>query len=239
MAVLNRIREVTVDRRDNSPDRVLFGTMIALSGFGLLMIYSATKNLGTFSMERQMIFVAAGLIIYTVVSNIDYREYRSIIPAASVIVLVLLVAVFFFPPINDVNRWIPLGFFNLQPAEFAKVVVIVALWLAWQLGAQATALTVVPDGGGTGEPPGHVTRFLESCVRTLGERGVVARGKLRRGAALPEIRAELAQGGHDLLVVGAPLPAAGQPAGFAGLVAELLQQPPPCPLLIVQRQTRG
>jgi rod shape determining protein RodA len=126
-AALTRIREVVVVRRNNRTDWLLFGTMIALSGFGLLMIYSATKDTGTFPMERQMIFVAGGLLIFGIFSNIDYREYRSILPAASIIVLVLLVAVFFFPPINDVTRWIPLGFFNLQPAEFAKVVVIVAL----------------------------------------------------------------------------------------------------------------
>ena len=126
-AVLNRIREVGVVRRNNRTDWMLFGTTLALSAFGLLMIYSATRGSGTFSMERQMIFVAAGLIIFLVTSNIDYREYRGIVPAASVIILILLVAVFFFPAINDVNRWIPLGFFNLQPAEFAKVVVIVAL----------------------------------------------------------------------------------------------------------------
>jgi rod shape determining protein RodA len=127
MAVLTRIREVAVVRRDNKSDRILFATMIALSGFGLLMIYSATRNSGTFSMERQMIFVAAGLIIYLIASNIDYREYRSLIPIISVVTLLLLLAVFVFDPVNNVKRWIPLGFFNLQPAEFAKVVVIVVL----------------------------------------------------------------------------------------------------------------
>jgi rod shape determining protein RodA len=160
-AVLNRIREVGVVRRNNRSDWMLFGTMLALSGFGLLMIYSATRVSGTFSMERQMIFVAAGLIIYLVASNIDYREYRGIIPAAAIIILVLLIAVFFFPPINNVSRWIPLGFFNLQPAEFAKVVVIVALAsllappvsrdeltgpraLTWAKIAQAVILVAVP-----------------------------------------------------------------------------------------------
>ncbi len=160
-AVLNRIREVAVIRRNNRSDWLLFGTMLALSGFGLLMIYSTTRNTGTFSMERQMIFVTAGLIIFAVVSNIDYREYRSIIPAASMVILVLLVAVFLFPPVNEVNRWIPLGSFNLQPAEFAKVVVIVALasllapptsrdemlvprTLSWSKVGQAVLVAVVP-----------------------------------------------------------------------------------------------
>jgi len=126
-AVINRLREVGVVRRNNRTDWILLGTMLAMSGFGLLMIYSATQAGGTFSMERQMIFVAAGLLVFLVSSNIDYREYRGILPSAALVILILLVAVFFFPAENNVNRWIPLGFFNLQPAEFAKVVVIVAL----------------------------------------------------------------------------------------------------------------
>jgi rod shape determining protein RodA len=128
MAVISRLREVAVDRRRNHPDRILFGTMLALSGLGLLMIYSATSSTaGSVGMERQMIFVAAGLIVYLVVSNIDYREWRPIIPMISIIILIALLAVFLFAPVNGSQRWIPLGFFKLQPAEFAKVVVILAL----------------------------------------------------------------------------------------------------------------
>lgn len=159
MTVLTRIREVAVVRRDNKFDRILFATMLALSGFGLLMIYSATRDSGTFSMERQMIFVAAGLIIYLVVSNIDYREYRGIVPMISVVTLLLLLAVFVFDSVNNVTRWIPLGSFNLQPAEFAKVVVIVVLashlapsrsdelgprTMSWQKVLQAVGIVAVP-----------------------------------------------------------------------------------------------
>ena len=159
MTVLTRIREVAVVRRDNKFDRILFATMLALSGFGLLMIYSATRESGTFSMERQMIFVAAGLIIYLLASNIDYREYRGVIPVISLVTLVLLLAVFVFDPVNSVKRWIPLGFFNLQPAEFAKVVVIVVLAsllapsrrdelgpkaMTWQKVLQAVGIVAVP-----------------------------------------------------------------------------------------------
>ncbi len=127
MTTLNRLREFAVDRRENRPDRILFMAMLALSGFGLLMIYSATRNSGTYGMERQMIFVAAGLVMYLVLSNIDYREYRNVIPWISVIVLVPLLAVFAFEPVNGAQRWIPLGFFKLQPAEFAKIAVILVL----------------------------------------------------------------------------------------------------------------
>jgi len=138
MAVLNRLREVAVDRRNNRSDQVLFGTMLALSGFGLLMIYSATRSAGSISMERQMIFVAAGLTIYLIASNIDYREYKGIIPWVSVVVLIALIGVFLFEPVNGARRWIPLGFFKLQPAEFAKVVA--------ELGAYWLELNRLPPG---------------------------------------------------------------------------------------------
>ncbi len=44
MTVLTRIREVAVHRRDNRTDWILLGAMVALSAFGLLMIYSATRS---------------------------------------------------------------------------------------------------------------------------------------------------------------------------------------------------
>ena len=132
MAVVSRLREVAVVRRGNKSDRILLGAIFVLSAIGLMMIYSATRSSGTFSMERQMIFVAAGLIMLLIFSNIDYREYRVMLPIISIVTLVLLGAVFLFDPVSDggvgqAYRWIPLGFFNLQPSEFAKVVVILVL----------------------------------------------------------------------------------------------------------------
>jgi sulfate/thiosulfate transport system ATP-binding protein len=114
--------------------------------------------------------------------------------------------------------------------------------LAWQLGAEATVLTVTGnnhDSGGVDESPAQAERFLEECVRTLGERGVMVHSRLRSGPVLREINNEIEQGGHDMLVVGAPLPGGGHPGWFGGLVVDLLRQPPSCPLLIIQRQTEG
>jgi rod shape determining protein RodA len=118
---------VAIDRRGNRADWILFGTMLALSGFGLLMIYSATRAAGSSGLERQMIFMAAGLFLYLIISNVDYREHSNLIPVVSVVTLLALLAVFLFEPVNGAQRWIPLSFFKLQPAEFAKVVVILVL----------------------------------------------------------------------------------------------------------------
>ncbi len=41
--------------------------------------------------------------------------------------IVLLAAVYFFPPINRAHRWIRLGPIGLQPSELAKVAFVLAL----------------------------------------------------------------------------------------------------------------
>lgn len=129
MATLVRAaREAVSERRQNRPDWVLLATMVSLAVFGLLMIYSATRgSAGSVSMERQMIFVAAGIVLYLVASMIDYREYRAVTPYLYGATILALIAVFFFPERQGARRWIDLPLFDLQPAEVAKVVVVLAL----------------------------------------------------------------------------------------------------------------
>ncbi|MGA7269560.1 MAG: rod shape-determining protein RodA [Acidimicrobiia bacterium] len=119
--------EAVTDRRRNRPDWILFGTMVVLALFGLLMIYSATRVTGASSMERQMISVAAGFVVFLLTSFVDYREYRHLIPYMYGLIIIALVGVFFFPETNGAHRWIAFPFFDFQPAEFAKVVVVLAL----------------------------------------------------------------------------------------------------------------
>jgi rod shape determining protein RodA len=78
-------------------------------------------------MERQMIFVAAGLILFVAVSFIDYRELRHLAPGIYLGLIVLLLAVFLFDPVKGARRWIDLGFFQLQPSEFAKTACVIAM----------------------------------------------------------------------------------------------------------------
>ena len=122
------------DRRRNTPDRVLFVTTLALAMLGLLMIYSATRvglernNLpASFSMERQMIFVAAGLILFVGLSFFDYRELGQIAHVIYGGMLVLLGTVFLFPAVKGAQRWYDLGYFQLQPSEFSKTACVIAL----------------------------------------------------------------------------------------------------------------
>jgi rod shape determining protein RodA len=162
MATLIRSRPAVAERPQRRSDLVLLSSVLALSGFGLLMIYSATRfinerqgAIASFSMERQLVFVVIGLITIGVFSFLDHRELRNFIVPAYVGMVVLLVVVLFFEPINGARSWIQLGVFRLQPAEFAKVITIVALaalfslqrspgTLKWKLVFQSALVLGVP-----------------------------------------------------------------------------------------------
>lgn len=146
------------------PDLGLVGAVVVLSGFGLLMIYSATRAalqrrelLPSASTERQFIFMLIGLAVMFVLSYLDYRDYRFLTPVLYVACLAALGIAFLFDPVNGVRRWISVGPINIQPAEFTKLVLVMVLaslltgdpddssqQLPWRKVLYALGLSVVP-----------------------------------------------------------------------------------------------
>ncbi|MEA2562791.1 MAG: sulfate/thiosulfate transport system ATP-binding protein [Acidobacteriota bacterium] len=108
--------------------------------------------------------------------------------------------------------------------------------LARHLGAEATIMTVLheEEKGAPGEA--HAERFLTSSTRTLWRLGVTASTRMRYGNVRDEILAELAEGKHDLLVLGTPLPGRGGELSLGGLIEKLLPLPllAELPVLIVR-----
>ena len=112
----------------------MFVLMTALLALGVLMVYSATfvrldEEVGdpTLAMRKQLTFAAIALVAFVVTSMIDYREYRNLLPFMYVAVLIGLTVVLFMPVRSGASRWIPLGSFQLQPSEFAKVGLLVVM----------------------------------------------------------------------------------------------------------------
>lgn len=115
---------------------------------GLVVLSSASEANGVrlhndayYFMKRQFMYLVVGLIVAVVTSSVDYRIWRnhpSLTYVFLAVVLVLLVAVFGFKPINGSHRWISLGPIRLQPSELAKLitVIVVSVWLdkaAWRV----------------------------------------------------------------------------------------------------------
>jgi cell division protein FtsW len=82
---------------------------------------------------RQLICAVLGLAGLFVTMRLDYRKLNrpEVVYAAATVTTVLLVAVLFLPPVNDVRRWIRLAGLSFQPSELAKLVTI--LFLAYHI----------------------------------------------------------------------------------------------------------
>ena len=76
---------------------------------------------------RQLIWVALAIPALIAAAWVPYRSLR---PASYLLfgaTIVLLLVVFLMPAHRGARRWIPLGFFDMQPSELAKLTFILAL----------------------------------------------------------------------------------------------------------------
>lgn len=60
-------------------------------------------------------------------TSVSYRRLRHLSPWFYLMCVLLLVVVLFMPIVNGSRRWIPLGVFNFQPSEPARLAFILAL----------------------------------------------------------------------------------------------------------------
>ena len=125
-------------------DWILFLTIVAMVGFGLVMLYSASSAVAElryhvapyYFVVRQIGWAAFSFIVLMYFKRTDYRRMNSPTWAFSGlgIVLTLLVLVYFADPRQ--HRWFKLaGIGSFQPSEFAKPALI--LFLAYFIARRA------------------------------------------------------------------------------------------------------
>ena len=98
-----------------------------LTIIGLVALYSATINSELDEFKKQCIWVLIGLPIMISLLFIDYNIIVRFSPYLYGISIVLLIGVLFTPAVNGASSWFNIGFFAFQPAELAKVFVIMFL----------------------------------------------------------------------------------------------------------------
>ena len=108
-------------------DWPLIAITILICGLGVLQIFSATH--GTLWQDawwKQLLWIAAGLVLMWIVTAIDYHALMAHIVGMYVLSLVLLAAVFLVGrQVFGSTRWIPLPLgFHFQVSEFVKLVII-------------------------------------------------------------------------------------------------------------------
>jgi cell division protein FtsW len=122
-------------------DKWLFGVVLLLVLFGLVMVFSASAVMAKsqfgspyFFMIRQSIWAGLGMIALVILMRIDYRHYNNpkvVFPAIAVTML-LLVGVFASRDSHNTHRWFRFGGgLSFQPSELATPVIV--LFLAYFL----------------------------------------------------------------------------------------------------------
>jgi len=120
-----------VDRRLlKNLDVTLLVVALAILPFGCLMIYSASKGgrAGLGYVERQLVWAPIGLLAGIIAASLDCRVLQRIAGKLYWINLLMLVGVLAAGlSSKGAQRWIGYGPIRIQPSEFAKVILIIAL----------------------------------------------------------------------------------------------------------------
>lgn len=122
--------------RQLETDKVLFGTVVVLLLFGLIMVFSASAVIAQDGfgssyhfLFRQGFWAVIGLVFMVIMMNFDYRRLAkpTIIFPALAIQLVLLLVALLQSPVHNTHRWVHAGRVMLQPSELSKVIIVIFL----------------------------------------------------------------------------------------------------------------
>ena len=130
--------------KPGSVDVSLAATLVGLIAFGVVMVYSASAVYanrmygdGTHFLIRQTIFAAIAFVVLATTSRIDIGLLRRFTYPILLIAVVLMVVVAlgFGRSVGGATRWLRVGPVNMQPAELAKLAMV--LWLVHSLAKKA------------------------------------------------------------------------------------------------------
>jgi rod shape determining protein RodA len=111
-------------------DIPLFLIVMALMGIGLMSIYSATSSDGFWKLDKQLINIAASIVVMFAVARTPPQTLMRFAVPLYLVGLVLLIGVALFGiVVNGSRRWISLGVMRIQPSEIMKIAM--PLMLAW------------------------------------------------------------------------------------------------------------
>jgi cell division protein FtsW len=113
--------------------RLLILVTLGLVAFGLVMVFSATSASAALGegdpmrfLIKQGLYAGAGLVLLAVFTRVDYHALRPLAPLLLAVAFVGCIAVLAIAPsINGAQRWFLVGPISIQPAEIAKLAVLV------------------------------------------------------------------------------------------------------------------
>ncbi|MBW2190133.1 MAG: putative lipid II flippase FtsW [Deltaproteobacteria bacterium] len=150
---MTRASKSTAPLEPGPVDVTLAATLVGLIAFGVVMVYSASavyaNNMfgdGHHFVVRQTIFAAAAFVVLVVSARLNIGLLRrSTYPLLLMsIVLMVAVALGFGRSAGGATRWLTVGPVNVQPAELAKLAMI--MWLAHSLAKKSNQMRTFSIG---------------------------------------------------------------------------------------------
>jgi rod shape determining protein RodA len=113
-------------------DPLLLLATLGLAACSMQALRGATQNdipgEPWYYVERQGIYIVVGLVLMYVVSRLDYSRLRELrYPIYGLMIALLLLVIGIASATRGAKSWIVLPFFNFQPSELGKVLLVVAL----------------------------------------------------------------------------------------------------------------
>ncbi|MEU9607625.1 FtsW/RodA/SpoVE family cell cycle protein [Streptomyces sp. NPDC017979] len=139
ITLLAAVAHLVVRKFAKYADPLLLPLAVLLNGLGLVMIWRLDQSprliaraeaaWGSFSPDapKQMMYSAIGIALFVGVLLLlkDHRILQRYTYISMAVALVLLVLPMFFPARNGARIWVSLGPINIQPGEFAKIIIAV------------------------------------------------------------------------------------------------------------------
>lgn len=178
---MDRFKRGARKNQESFSDYTLLFIVLFLLAFGLVMLYSTsaydanlTYNDSAYLFRKQIFSTLAGLVVLFIVSHLPYHlwERFAVIGYGVSVALVLLIIPFGIEA-NGAKRWLRVFGISLQPAEVAKLAMILFLaYLICKMGRNIRTMKGFLVGLGAAAPISGliyvITRNLSSAIIIMG-----------------------------------------------------------------------
>ena len=178
---MDRFKKGSRKNQESFSDYTLLFIVLFLLAFGLVMLYSTsaydanlTYNDSTYLFRKQIFSTLAGLVVLFIVSHLPYHiwERFAVIGYGVSVALVLLIIPFGIEA-NGAKRWLRVFGISLQPAEVAKLAMILFLaYLICKMGRNIRTMKGFLVVLGAAAPISGliyvITRNLSSAIIIMG-----------------------------------------------------------------------
>lgn len=110
----------------NTEWSILICTIILIS-IGLLALYSASKSSELGDLKKQVLWVIISIPVLIITTLVDYKIIAKLSIGLYILSIILLIAVLLTSAINGATSWFNIGTISIQPAELAKIAVVLFL----------------------------------------------------------------------------------------------------------------